>query len=130
MTVPGPAAIPDHDASVLFGAERAYGNGKLWVGGLGEDGVIRAGRHFVTRDGGVEWKLGWWREVPGRLEISGRRIDAPAPPVRSRVPAGYGRTGFQSSGVLFPTDGCWRLTGRVGQTALTFVVSVTAPGAR
>ena len=60
----------------------------------------------------------------GRLEISGRLLDDPAPPLRAVVPAGYGRLGFQSSGVSFPSEGCWKLTGRVGSTALTFVVSV------
>jgi hypothetical protein len=29
---------------------------------------------------------------------------------------------FWSSAVYFPTEGCWRVTGRVGATSLTFVV--------
>jgi hypothetical protein len=124
VTVPTRASIPGHRADVLFGADRSYGNGRLWVGGLGDGGVIRAGQDFVAPDGSVRWKLGWWREVPGRLEISGRLLDDPAPPLRAVVPAGYGELGFQSSGVSFPSEGCWKLTGRVGSTVLTFVVSV------
>jgi hypothetical protein len=123
-TDPTPASIPGHPADVLFGSDLSSGNGELWVGGLGGGGVIRADRHFVARDGSVLWKLGWWRQVPGDLEISGERLDAPAAPLRAVVPSGYGTTGFQSSGVAFPTEGCWRVTGRVGSSALTFVVSV------
>jgi hypothetical protein len=33
-------------------------------------------------------------------------------------------TGFQSSGVNFPTEGCWEVTGEVGATTLTFVTVV------
>ena len=114
---------------MLFGSGSSYSNGKLWVGGLGDGGVIRADSRFVAPDGSVRWKLGWWRKVHGALEISGRRLDAPAPPLRADVPAGYGATGFQASGVTFPTEGCWRLTGRVGSTTLTFVTTVVkTPG--
>ena len=37
------------------------------------------------------------------------------------VPSNYGTTGFQPSGVSFPTEGCWEVTGHVGDTTLTFV---------
>jgi len=33
-------------------------------------------------------------------------------------------TGFQSSGVYFPTEGCWEVSGRVGTTTLSFVTFV------
>jgi hypothetical protein len=32
--------------------------------------------------------------------------------------------GFQASGVIFPTEGCWQVTGRAGRTAMTFVTFV------
>jgi hypothetical protein len=32
--------------------------------------------------------------------------------------------GFQASGVYFPTEGCWEVTGKVGTTSLTFVTVV------
>jgi hypothetical protein len=69
-------------------------------------------------------KLGWWRRVSGRLTISGRRLDGKAPALRASVPDGYGDTDFQSSGVWFPTEGCWEVMGEVGTTTLTFVVFV------
>jgi hypothetical protein len=117
----GPRGVsPDQ----LFGWEASYGNGKLWVGGLWPGGVIKAGPGFVDRHGAVSMKFGWWRAVAGKLRITGRRLDAPAPPARGSVLDGYGATGFQASGVTFPTEGCWEVTGRVGVTALTFVTFV------
>jgi hypothetical protein len=40
------------------------------------------------------------------------------------VPDGYGATGFQASAVSYPTEGCWEVTGRVGDASLTFVTLV------
>jgi hypothetical protein len=39
-------------------------------------------------------------------------------------------TGFQASGVYFPNEGCWEVTGRVGRTTLTFVTFVIKERAR
>jgi hypothetical protein len=94
------------------------------VGGLWPHGVIAASGGFVDRLGRVGMKFGWWRKVPGRLHITGRRLDAPAPPLQADVPAGYGATGFQPSGLTFPTEGCWEVTGTVHPASLTFVTFV------
>ena len=108
----------------LFGSDYASGNGRLWVGGLWPSGVIQAGPRFINTDGSVGMKFGWWRNVRGHLRITGRRLDATAPPLRAHVPDGYGITGFQSSGVIFPTAGCWQVTGQAGTAKLTFVTMV------
>ena len=109
---------------VLFGADNSHGNGQLWVGGLGDNGVIVAGPDFVNRDGSIGMKFGWYRVAPGQLTITGRRLDAPAPPARGSAPSGYGTAGFQASGVTFPTEGCWEITGAVDSATLTFVTFV------
>jgi hypothetical protein len=119
-----PTTAPAEFAERLFGSGSAVGNDALWVGGLGADGVIPADPRFVEPDGSIGWKLGWRRITPGTLTITGRRLDAPAAPLRASVPEGYGDSGFQASGVYFPTEGCWEVTGSVGDAALTFVVFV------
>jgi len=116
------------DAGSFFGWGSSYGNGKLWVGGLWPRGVIAAGRDFVNSDGSIGMKFGWWRATVGQLAISGRRLDGPSPPARADVPSGYGQTGFQASGVTFPVEGCWEVTGRVGGVTLTFVTLVVKQG--
>lgn len=105
----------------LFGGNSAYGNADLWVGGLGDGGVMRL-RPEPGQDLGN--KLGWYRIATGKLTITGRRLDGQAPPLRSEVPEGYGDSGFQSSGVYFASEGCWEITGTVGKARLTFVTYV------
>ena len=106
------------------GADEApyLGNGKLWTV-LYPEGVTGSRR----TDGSVEEKFPWWRGVRGALTISGVRLDAPGAPVRARIPRGYGVSGFQSTAIVFPTDGCWRITGSAGSATLTFVTSVAGP---
>jgi hypothetical protein len=118
--VKAPADIGDR----LFGSAAAVGNDRLWVGGLGDDGMILADNRFIEPDGSISWKLGWWRIAPGTLVITGRRRDALAPALGASVPDGYGTHGFQASGVDFPTEGCWEVTGTVGDAQLTFVTFV------
>jgi hypothetical protein len=122
VTMPGPA--PSAFGRLLFGSATAAGNESLWVGGLGDGGIILADRSLVEPSGAISWKLGWYRLVAGQLAISGRRLDASAPPLAASVPSGYGSSGSQASGVEFPTEGCWQLTGTVGSASLTVVTFV------
>ena len=103
----------------------AYGNGRLWVT-LDANGVLPASGDMIRPDGSIWWKFPWWRMVTGNLTITGHRLDAPAPPLTSTVPMGYGNIGFQASGVTFPSEGCWQITGEIAQASLTFVTFVTA----
>jgi hypothetical protein len=86
--------------------------------------VILADPRFVEADGSIGWKFGWWRVASGSLMITGRRLDADGPALRSAVPDGYGTSGFQASGVYFPTEGCWEVSGSLGASTLTFVTFV------
>ena len=98
-----------------------------WTKGTLAAGILPDGgsRATVEEDGSIHAKVGWWRGVPGRLAVTGRRLDASAPPLEAHVPRGYGRRGFQPSGLVFPTVGCWRVTGSAGPARLSFVVRVT-----
>jgi hypothetical protein len=129
VTLSARVGPPGRARTEFFGWGASYGNGRLWVGGLWPHGVIAAGPGFVDPRGRVGMKFGWWRKAPGRLRISGLRLDAPAPPVQADVPAGFGPKGFQSSGVIFPTEGCWQVTGAVHRSTLTFVTFVIKRGA-
>ena len=106
-----------------------HGNGALWTA-LPPDGIDRGGT--PEPDGSTSQKYPWWTVgTDGDLSIQGRRLDAAvATPLRARVNSGEPQTPFTevrggrfwSSGISFPTDGCWQVTGRVGATGLTFVV--------
>jgi hypothetical protein len=110
----------------LFGSGSSHWKGQLYVGGLGDGGTIVGRTNDVESDGSVGRKLGWYRRkgVHGKLKIYGKRLDADAPPLRAIVPDGYGDTGFQASGVYFPTEGCWQVTGEVGTARLIFVTRI------
>jgi hypothetical protein len=99
-----------------------HGNGKLWTA-MWPHNVVIATPVYIERDGAVGMKWPWWRGVKGRLNITGRRLDGKAPPLTADIPD-YGTTGFQASGISFPTEGCWEVTGRVGEARLTFVTLV------
>jgi len=107
-----------------------HGNALISTG-LWPDGTVvfkPGGPGFVTADGALGMKWGWRRGVRGQLRIEGRRLDESAPPLRADIPAGYGDFGFQSSALIFPTAGCWEVTGRVGTASLTFVTFVQRIG--
>jgi hypothetical protein len=108
-----------------WGPEDSHGNGKLWTI-FWPHGVIVADSGYVERDGSIGMKWPWWRGVDGTLTIEGRRLDATAPPLRADLSTAdsYGESGFQPSGIYFSTEGCWEVTGRVGQARLTFVTLV------
>jgi hypothetical protein len=127
-----PNYVPPADCPVTRGtwemwpgnwSELTYRNGPLRVA-LYPDGIAQARRDDVREDGSIAIKFAWWREVKGRLAIMGRRLDAPAPPLRAHIPTGYGREGFQSTAVIFASPGCWEVTGSLGAARLTFVTSV------
>jgi hypothetical protein len=77
------------------------------------------------RTGGHE--VGWWRLRHGQLRIRAERLDGRGT-AEAHIPDGYGPDGFQSSGVYFSANGCWRVIGTLGDTAVSFVVIVAADG--
>lgn len=99
-----------------------HGNGKLWTA-MWPHNVVIATPDYIEPDGSVGMKWPWWRGVKGKLTITGRRLDGNAPPLTAYIPD-YGKRGFQSSGISFPTEGCWEVTGAVGDAKLTFVTLI------
>jgi hypothetical protein len=97
--------------------------------GLWPEGTVvfrPGGPGEILPDGSLSMKFGWTRGegLRGKLKLHGRRLDAPAPPLRGRIPEGYGDTGFQATALIFPTEGCWEVTGEVGDSRVTFVTRV------
>ena len=121
VTEPNGNAPPGAQSSDSY-----YGNGTLWTTPW-PDGVVvfrPGGPGSIESDGSLHMKFPWVRGVRGKLTIQGKRLDAPAPPLRAHIPDGYGDTGFQATGIIFPSEGCWEVTGKVGDSSLTFVTRV------
>lgn len=107
-----------------------FGNGRLWTVTYYPRLVATA--RNVEPDGSIAEKVPWWADgVEGGLEISGRRLDGHASPLRSRINSGAPQTGFSgdafwSSAIIFPTEGCWEISGKVDDITLTFVTLVVS----
>jgi hypothetical protein len=122
---------PNGQGTFLEGLSPALHGNALISTALWPDGTVvfkPGGPGFVTADGALAMKWGWQRGVRGPLRVEGRRLDESAPPLGADIPAGYGDFGFQSSALIFPTPGCWEVTGRVANASLTFVTLVQRIG--
>jgi len=101
----------------------AYGSENLRVT-LPTGGVLIATNKLVNDDGEIWDKFLFWgsNSAGNPLEISGERIDAPAPPLRVEVAEGSGGLG---AGLFFPTTGCWDVTATHGDDSVSFTLLVT-----
>ena len=119
---PADSAIPDAPA---YGYYFVNEDRSIWAsaGWTGEEGTP-----LQVREEGI--KIGWFRPAGATLEISGHRLDAEAPALKSDIPCCY-PTRFQATGIYFPTEGCWEVDARAEGKELSFVVWVepkeTAP---
>ena len=94
-----------------------------------DDGVVPIPPHWVLSGGELAMKFPWyWDPRAGtRLVVEGRRLDAPATPLRAEPLTGAASEGvlaFQALRLIFPTAGCWEVTGRVGEETIAFVAVV------
>jgi hypothetical protein len=117
----------DVDPAEFFGSGSAHWENNLYVGGLWPNGTIvfePGGAAYVYPHGSVGMKIAWYRGngLRGKITIQGERLDAAAPPLRSRI--GTSETGFEASQVIFPTEGCWQVTGKVADASVTFLTRV------
>lgn len=107
-----------------------YGSEHFWTA-LPTNGVWAS---LPNNPEGFTQKIFWWSDLfvlkdesQPALEVTGRRLDAKAPPLNT-----YGATNASAgdigdamlTGVDFPTLGCWEITGHYKKSGLTFVVWV------
>jgi hypothetical protein len=89
------------------------------------------GPGFVTRDGALGMKFGWYRGAEGKLRVTGHRLDGEAPPAWLDLRYERKGLGFQASYLIFPAPGCWEVTGQLGdieESKLVFVTKVVKIG--
>ena len=112
----------------LYAGEFWYGADSLWTM-LRADGTWGK---LPYANGLYTQKVFWWRQgydyrtdpMPN-LTVTGRRLDAPAPPMTASGATNGSRSdigSFMIVGVDIPTHGCWEITGHSMGTELRFVV--------
>ena len=121
VTQPNGSLPPGTQPSETTNDPNLLGNGELWTV-LRPGGKIFLSSQNQRTDGSFETVWPWYRGVEGQLTIEGHRLDADTEPLRAELPEGFNN--FQSSTLIFPTTGCWEITGRVGNASLTFVSEV------
>ncbi len=130
------AAEPETPAATACAVTKPEGgmfeNDSLAVVLPGVDTLIfkPGGPGFVDdADGALGIKVGWEVRKKGTLVITGRRLDGIAPPARAYIPRSYDDyAGGMSLFLLFPTPGCWEITGAIATGNLTFIVQVEKIG--
>src|SRR5882724_1308927 len=97
-----------------------FGTDRLWIA-LSIDGAWS----------GYRQKMQWWRqgydyrtEPEPNLKVTGKRLDAPAPPLMAETSNVGGPIPSMMVGMNFSTPGCWEITGRYESDELTFVLWV------
>lgn len=92
---------------------------------LGKDNEIGYGKLQGWRTMTVTWMRA--DGVEGWVIVSGERLDEPSD-LSPRTPLSpqrqYVQAGFVKTGIAFPSEGCWQLTGTVGDHKITWVVDV------
>jgi hypothetical protein len=117
-----PVTLPNHPvANSAVSRKLGYRQGRIAVE-LWPLGVTLVQKDMA--DGALGVKVGWYRYGRGKLTMTATRLDEPGRARRTRVPSGYGSTGFQSSAIYFPSPGCWKVTATVGHSHLTYVTAV------
>lgn len=121
VTQPNGSLPPGTQESETTGDPNLYGNGQLWTG-LQPGGKTNMFLENQRTDGSFEITWPWYLGVEGQLTIEGRRLDARAGPLQYELADPFNN--FQGSTLIFPTTGCWEISGHVGDASLTFVTEV------
>jgi hypothetical protein len=101
----------------------------LWVSLFGRDGTVlfrKGGPGFILPNGSLQMKFLWAKGggLRGALTVHGKRLDAPAPALSADIDNEYVNQDYQPSYLIFPTAGCWQVTGEVADARVTFVTRV------
>jgi hypothetical protein len=95
-----------------FGNWHINADRTIWVG-MPPDGSWGTGGEKVL----------WIRPAGTELKVNGQRLDSEAAPLQADIPCCY-PTGFQVSGLTFPSEGCWEVTATAGEHELRFITWV------
>jgi hypothetical protein len=108
-----------------------FGTDELWTM-LPRNGAWIGLPRYSPNDPSFRQKMSWWRqgydmrsEPSPKLKVTGRRLDAPAFPLRAdRASNVSSSPAYIMTGVNLSSLGCWEITGHYDGHEVTFVVWV------
>ncbi len=121
VTQPNGSLPPGTQSSPNTDDPNLYGNGELWTV-LQPGGKVLLSPENQLTDGSFEITWPWYLSAEGQLTIEGKRLFGEAVPLQYELAEPFNN--FQGSTLIFPTTGCWEITGRAGSASLTFVTEV------
>ena len=132
-TIEGQPAPPDQramDCPVTLSSDGHIENDSLkaFVWPKGRVIFKPDGPGFIDENGWLGMKWPWIKKEVGDLVVTGHRLDGTAPPVESFMSDSYAFVGFKPAYLVFPTPGCWEITGTLNESKLVFVVLVEKVG--
>jgi LysM repeat protein len=121
VTQPNGSLPPGTQPSETTNDPNLLGNGELWTH-LRPSGKVYVFPEDQRTDGSFETNWTWYLGTDGQLTIEGHRLDTQSELLGFELAEAFNN--LQSSTLIFPTTGCWEITGRVGTASLTFVTEV------
>ena len=109
-----PTVVPDGRPFIGPGPFYVSPDRKIWA---------RVGGWDTSAPGAL--RVIWLKPLGAPLEVSGRRLDAEAPPLEVFA-GGEGREDLQVGSLTFPTEGCWEIVAQSGNSVLRFVMYIPA----
>jgi hypothetical protein len=106
--------------SIAHWSSSWYHNGSFWAAPAGE----LQGKLYANFAMNVIWYRSDNRNFTQPVTISGVRLDAVSSPLSNSYPGPSTPWSIWPSGLIFPSEGYWKVTGVAGNLYLTFVVYV------
>lgn len=124
-----PESLPVEVRDWLSGSDTGVvGSGGLWVL-IPDASWLEQSQDAVTGKTLYNLKLAWYRQIPGRLRVFAIRIVDlnNLEWATVHVPSGYPTTGFQPTGIEFPSTGCWWIVGYIEGRSSQLVSRFSVP---
>ena len=116
--------VPEHELPAAvrgFHASGLIGSGSIWT----SPRSLTTEPGYNETTGEYRLKMPWFRTKPGRLKLTGKRVEG-AGRFRAETakPGEYPSTGFEPSALMFSRTGCWKITARHRQSTFAFHIQI------
>jgi LysM repeat protein len=120
VTQPNGSLPPGTQSSPTTADPNLYGNGQIWTV-LKPGGQVMIPMEHQRPDGSFEITWPWYLGVQDPLTIEGKNLYT-QDSLQYTLAEPFNN--FQQSTLIFPTLGCWQITGHAGDASLTFVIDL------